>query len=1511
MAPTILSSTPHSQKGHGSIYAETLPKLRRLPHGESLHKALVVPYTPPKGERMQISVWTSYRKKQPLQPFKLKSSKHLYNLFHSASVARSNPFGNRRLLKRELGHVALQDNVLTTHEPHTSKNGWNSAVEDMINQLFGVEQNVPVKSGVQKSGSTLVLKGKSKLSLGSFLERDSILENRVAMVRSLPLDNFSIPVTKVSKIVLPPTTTDNYQSFSFTFGKNLATEKKTTIPLEQSVTAFPLTGTQSVSSDGLSVNVPFKTLAKISSLHSTPYNAAKKLPVTNNPNKSILNRSIPPNLISSAHIQRFGKSSTDAMELKTLAFTPLKELHNHTLHIENKTSKTSLNMLLNGQYPTSSVTETSNSLPFDNFKGTTEPIKREKKQESLFSTKDTLLSRTKSSLLGFVDPQSTTPAALTWHSTKPKSPPLQLYSSSTTTPEVSRLTASFLPRSLGLPSTPDTSTSDHNNFNTLQKHKPETQRLNESSFIVLGLVDSQSTTPAALTWHSTKPKSPPLQLYSSSTTTPEVSRFTALFLPRSLGLPSTPDTATIDHNNFSTLQKSKPETQRLNESTFTVNNTIVPTSSDFTVHSSPYSEAVWGVSFKKPSRKKVRSREILSYTKQTITKPLLDHSSLPVTTVNLSGFGKTVGSTDVSMHGRVISNHSTTHSSEQTLTSSKLPSVQSLAANHYPWLFTKQDGATVPLSPTFMPSSGHTALRDMTRGLHSSSTTSKFSSPISEVTQSAITLVQDKHKFFKTVTDPNTLHSHPWTSPSKNVTHTVDHYGTAPTDVSTVTEITGISVTSKWKSLTFSATTPIYNASSEVVSVTSSETTFTNTTEEVDLSWLNGTDLVNISIGFRRPKRPKTPCPQEVASTASTRSAVTQSIKTTKFQASGSSAAFLGMVTKLQHSVSTQTHHTASSTIKHTKGHLPSPNVHTTTTLRGTTSRLMPTMYSTSADRIYLKTKAAEMGPIHKTTSKGAIATVSTSSTRNSTKMDILTSYSPVPVIPAMLVTEGAIKDEDLSIPSSMGNHFVSESDDPLADRRQTLVPPTTTAYSPIVPLNFRLTGIAYSSQLQEKQSKEYTILEKEVQLVLNKIFSTKYQSEFLQSTIKNFLNGSVIAETDLVFANQSPIPSGSNIVRTLLSSNLAQQNEFGWRIDSTSVESKGLAQILSRLQHLSPLYSPKTPTALAHYMGGAKKTRNSSVAPIFRRTQERAQTPAPELSLPGADSEMSSQTPTYRAEAFVIQWRRSWTSCSTLFWKNMADITACAQATEANMAEVQESVHTHEGALRYLRDQLRVLEDANEDLNNRTRCNNIRVRGVPESVTAELLMDTLQNVFTHLLPEATMADLLMDRAHRALRAPSTTSTTPRNVIVRMHFFHIKEYLTRATRETPVEGVPIQLYQDLAPATLETAGAPSTDSAPNPAWPPLCLGPSLQNYNMQGKQILHLSEAGRDPSRPRATRPHSAPPRCVILPTVLQPAAKRTDNSAQDTGHLTPHSRKEIPTTTSMHDPHDTCTPHN
>ncbi|XP_072254878.1 uncharacterized protein [Pyxicephalus adspersus] len=109
------------------------------------------------------------------------------------------------------------------------------------------------------------------------------------------------------------------------------------------------------------------------------------------------------------------------------------------------------------------------------------------------------------------------------------------------------------------------------------------------------------------------------------------------------------------------------------------------------------------------------------------------------------------------------------------------------------------------------------------------------------------------------------------------------------------------------------------------------------------------------------------------------------------------------------------------------------------------------------------------------------------------------------------------------------------------------------------VPLAFHLTGVSYSEQLSNRTTDEYKRLEREVKLVLNKVLATKYQQEYVQAEILGFSNGSVVVDSRIVFGSRSSTPSGSDIVRTILSDNSAtKQNVFGWNINTSTVECQG-----------------------------------------------------------------------------------------------------------------------------------------------------------------------------------------------------------------------------------------------------------------------------------------------------------------------------------------------------------------
>ncbi|CAH2300987.1 Hypothetical predicted protein [Pelobates cultripes] len=88
-------------------------------------------------------------------------------------------------------------------------------------------------------------------------------------------------------------------------------------------------------------------------------------------------------------------------------------------------------------------------------------------------------------------------------------------------------------------------------------------------------------------------------------------------------------------------------------------------------------------------------------------------------------------------------------------------------------------------------------------------------------------------------------------------------------------------------------------------------------------------------------------------------------------------------------------------------------------------------------------------------------------------------------------------------------------------------------------------------------------------------------------------------------------------------------------------------------------------------------------------------------------------------------------------------------------------------------------------DMEDRLRRNNITLRGVPEYVFQEELPQHLMSLFKFLLLSVADADLLIDRTHRGPKPRGLAADIPRDIIVRLHYFHIKEAIPQAHRKAP------------------------------------------------------------------------------------------------------------------------------
>lgn len=127
------------------------------------------------------------------------------------------------------------------------------------------------------------------------------------------------------------------------------------------------------------------------------------------------------------------------------------------------------------------------------------------------------------------------------------------------------------------------------------------------------------------------------------------------------------------------------------------------------------------------------------------------------------------------------------------------------------------------------------------------------------------------------------------------------------------------------------------------------------------------------------------------------------------------------------------------------------------------------------------------------------------------------------------------------------------------------------------------------------------------------------------------------------------------------------------------------------------------------------------------------------------------------------------------------------------------------------LKTQVKTLTDKCEDLEGRSRRNNLRLVGIPEGSEGQRPTEFIGGLLKDLLKldEAP----LLDRAHRTLRAKPRTGEPPRPVLIRVHFFHIRNEILRRANETSrgspllFQGKKLSIFPDYTAAVAKRRAA--------------------------------------------------------------------------------------------------------
>lgn len=111
------------------------------------------------------------------------------------------------------------------------------------------------------------------------------------------------------------------------------------------------------------------------------------------------------------------------------------------------------------------------------------------------------------------------------------------------------------------------------------------------------------------------------------------------------------------------------------------------------------------------------------------------------------------------------------------------------------------------------------------------------------------------------------------------------------------------------------------------------------------------------------------------------------------------------------------------------------------------------------------------------------------------------------------------------------------------------------------------------------------------------------------------------------------------------------------------------------------------------------------------------------------------------------------------------------AHAMEENMQNYSKAHNKLLDAHEHRTEKIHHIKIKLADLEDRCRQNNIKFRGIPESIKPNEITDYLQQLISKLLPRFNACDTLIDQTHRIANPSDLPEDSPRDVLARIHFF--------------------------------------------------------------------------------------------------------------------------------------------
>lgn len=142
---------------------------------------------------------------------------------------------------------------------------------------------------------------------------------------------------------------------------------------------------------------------------------------------------------------------------------------------------------------------------------------------------------------------------------------------------------------------------------------------------------------------------------------------------------------------------------------------------------------------------------------------------------------------------------------------------------------------------------------------------------------------------------------------------------------------------------------------------------------------------------------------------------------------------------------------------------------------------------------------------------------------------------------------------------------------------------------------------------------------------------------------------------------------------------------------------------------------------------------------------------------------------------------------------------TSRIQAVETSLQDVDDRVQTLESVCTRLSKENKSLMTKLDDLEGRSRRQNLRVIGIPEGLEGAQITKFMEDFFRETVGiTASENSPLLDRAHRIPAPKPPASSRPRPMIVRVHHFQIKQRILQLARDKSLlfRGNKVYIFPD-------------------------------------------------------------------------------------------------------------------